>query len=377
MAEIRIRNLTVAYGDNVAVRDINVDVSDGELLVLLGPSGCGKTTTMRSVAGLETPQGGSIHIGDTCVFDAGRRVNHPPSQRNVGMVFQSYAIWPHKTVFDNVAFPLRVQRMDRAQIRAKSLEALELVGLQDLAHRGASRLSGGQMQRVALARSLVMSPQALLLDEPLSNLDAKLREKLRFEIKALLQELGITAIYVTHDQDEALALADRIAVMQQGVIEQIGDSVSIYRHPESLFVADFLGSSNQLKGTVSAMGQDGDVLVTLPSGSVVSSTLAASSQALEVGTLIGTEVVCSVRPESPSFLSEGNGARDDDAENCLDGVVSVVNFMGSVTRYQVDIGFGNPLEVVRQERWERPKRPGDPVRLLISRNDIIAYAWSP
>jgi iron(III) transport system ATP-binding protein len=186
MAEIQIRGLTVSYGDNIAVNGIDIDVADGELLVLLGPSGCGKTTTMRSIAGLETPVSGSIRVGDRVLFDSEQNLNIPASQRNIGMVFQSYAIWPHKTVIDNVAFPLRVKRTPRSQIRGQALEALELVGLTDLADRGASKLSGGQMQRVALARSLVMKPQALLLDEPLSNLDAKLRERLRFEIKALL-----------------------------------------------------------------------------------------------------------------------------------------------------------------------------------------------
>ncbi|MQA87470.1 MAG: ATP-binding cassette domain-containing protein [Streptosporangiales bacterium] len=197
MTAIRIENVTVRYGTVTAVRGLSLDVARGEMLVLLGPSGCGKTSVMRGIAGLETPAAGRITLADTVVFDAGRGIDVPVHRRGVGMVFQSYAIWPHKTVFQNVAFPLRMQRLPRKEIRARVAEALELVGLADFGSRGVSLLSGGQMQRVALARSVVMRPRVLLLDEPLSNLDAKLRDRLRFELREIQQHLGLTAASLT------------------------------------------------------------------------------------------------------------------------------------------------------------------------------------
>jgi iron(III) transport system ATP-binding protein len=369
MAEIQIRGLTVSYGDNVAVDDVDIDVADGELLVLLGPSGCGKTTTMRSIAGLETPVRGSIRVGQRALFDSEQKINVPASQRNVGMVFQSYAIWPHKTVIENVAFPLRVNKTPRKQIRSQAMEALALVGLTELADRGASKLSGGQMQRVALARSLVMKPQALLLDEPLSNLDAKLRERLRFEIKALLKELGITAVYVTHDQDEALALADRIAVMQHGKFEQIATPVDMYRQPRSLFVSHFLGSSNQFDGSARRIS-DGQFEVLLAEGLTLRSA-----------TLFGPEhetapdrftVTCTMRPETPEFLLAGRTAPS--GANVISGRVRNVNFMGSVTRYQIELAGGLVLEVVRQERHTEPLGVNTNVDLAIIPEDVLIYA---
>jgi iron(III) transport system ATP-binding protein len=369
MAEIHIKGLTVSYGDNVAVDGVDIDVADGELLVLLGPSGCGKTTTMRSIAGLETPVSGSIRVGDRVLFDSQQNLNIPASQRNIGMVFQSYAIWPHKTVIDNVAFPLRVKRTPRSKIRGQALEALALVGLTELADRGASKLSGGQMQRVALARSLVMKPQALLLDEPLSNLDAKLRERLRFEIKALLKELGITAVYVTHDQDEALALADRIAVMQDGRFEQIATPVEMYRQPRSLFVSHFLGSSNQFDGTARRISAD-ELEVSL-AGSVdlrSTSMLGPEESIPENGSV---RVTCTMRPETPEFLDEGQSAPR--GANVVSGVVRNVNFMGSVTRYQVALPGDLVLEVVRQERHIEPLDVGTRVDLAIVPADVLVY----
>jgi iron(III) transport system ATP-binding protein len=242
--KVDVRGLTLKYGDAVAVSDLDLTVDEGEALVLLGQSGCGKTSTMRCIAGLETPASAVITIGDQTVFDSGSGINRPPNKRNVGMVFQSYAIWPHMTVFENVAFPLKMKGRKKAELRAAVHETLELVGLDHLADRGASLLSGGQMQRVALARSLAMQPSVLLLDEPLSNLDARLRHRLRMELRELQLRLNVTSLYVTHDQDEALALADRIALMQSGRIVQIGKPHEIYSHPRSASIAEFLGVGN-------------------------------------------------------------------------------------------------------------------------------------
>jgi iron(III) transport system ATP-binding protein len=234
---------TFAGGSVRAVDEINFSVPTGSVLTLLGPSGCGKTTTMRSIAGLEKPDGGTITVGEKVVYSAPQRINLRANQRNVGMVFQSYAIWPHMTVFDNVAYPLKGD-VDKATLRERSMRALELVGLDHLASRRAPNLSGGQQQRVALARALVAQPDVLLLDEPLSNLDAKLRDQMRKEIRQLQQRLGITTLYVTHDQSEALAISDLVAVMSQGRIVDFGEPERIYARPASRAVAEFIGMAN-------------------------------------------------------------------------------------------------------------------------------------
>jgi len=237
-----------------AAQDVSFTVEEGRLFTLLGPSGCGKTTTLRSIAGLERPRAGEISVNGRVVYSSSQGVFVAPNRRGFGMVFQSYAIWPHMTVFQNAAFPLEVggKRQSRAQIRDNVMRVLTAVQLDDLADREATKLSGGQQQRLALARALVMEPALLLLDEPLSNLDAKLREKMRFELKRLQRELKITTVYVTHDQSEALALSHQIAVMNQGRILQIGRPRDIYEHPSSQFVADFVGNTNFIDGYVVA-----------------------------------------------------------------------------------------------------------------------------
>ena len=237
------------YGDAVAVNGVSFTVGRGEHVTLLGPSGCGKTTTLRAIAGLEQPSGGSIRIDGQAMYDARRaQRNVPTEQRGVSMVFQSYAVWPHMTVFDNVAYGLRVRKQSAAEIKANVERALDLVQMRHLADRGASKLSGGQQQRVALARAIAFSPTVVLFDEPLSNLDAKLRAEMRVELRELQRRLGITSVYVTHDQEEALAISDRVIVMNVGVIEQIGTPEEIYNRPKSRFVADFVGSANLIKG---------------------------------------------------------------------------------------------------------------------------------
>jgi len=247
-ASIEVRDLVVRYGSVVAVRGVTFTVGAGEHLTLLGPSGCGKTTTLRAIAGLEKPTSGEIRIGGAPVFSSSPAVNVPAERRGLSMVFQSYAIWPHMSVFDNVAYGLRVRKRPEAEVTTRVREALELVQLGELGARSASKLSGGQQQRVALARAFVFSPSVLLFDEPLSNLDAKLRAEMRVELKELQRRLDITSVYVTHDLEEALAISDRIIVMRDGIIEQIGTPVQIYDLPRNAFVADFVGSANLIRG---------------------------------------------------------------------------------------------------------------------------------
>jgi iron(III) transport system ATP-binding protein len=254
---LRVEGLYTEYpnekGEIVkAAQDVTFQVPEGKLFTLLGPSGCGKTTTLRSIAGLERPRAGEIAVKDRVVFSSGKGVFVAPNRRGFGMVFQSYAIWPHMTVFGNAAFPLEVggRRRSRHEVRDKVMRVLAACQLDHLAGREATKLSGGQQQRLALARALVREPELLLLDEPLSNLDAKLREKMRFELKRLQRELRITTVYVTHDQSEALALSHEIAVMNEGRIQQVGSPRDIYEKPQSSFVADFVGSTNFLDGSV-------------------------------------------------------------------------------------------------------------------------------
>jgi len=245
---IEVKDLVIRYGDTTAVNGVSFTVGRGEHLTLLGPSGCGKTTTLRAIAGLEQPVGGSIRIDGQAMYDADARRNVPTEQRGVSMVFQSYAVWPHMTVFDNVAYGLRVRKQKDTDVVGNVARALDLVQMRHLADRPASKLSGGQQQRVALARAVAFSPTVVLFDEPLSNLDAKLRAEMRVELRELQRRLGITSVYVTHDQEEALAISDRVIVMNVGVIEQIGTPEDIYNRPRSRFVADFVGSANLIKG---------------------------------------------------------------------------------------------------------------------------------
>jgi iron(III) transport system ATP-binding protein len=322
-----------AKGSRVfAVEDVSFDVEDGELFTLLGPSGCGKTTTLRSIAGLETPDKGEIEVGGRVFFSSTKKQRIPANERGLGMVFQSYAIWPHMNVYKNVAFPLQVlprgRRPGRKELRERVERALATVQLDHLASRPATDLSGGQQQRLALARALVMEPPLLLLDEPLSNLDAKLREDMRFELKRLQRELGITGIYVTHDQVEALAMSNRVAVMRNGKIEQIGRPREVYESPGSRFVADFIGTSNFVDGTVAS--RDGGVyLVRTPDGE-----LRVRS---ELQFAVGDEVVVSIRPEHVALAAAAasmNGA----GPNQWHGKVANRAFLGESVDHVVAVG---------------------------------------
>jgi iron(III) transport system ATP-binding protein len=316
-----------------AVNDVTFEVKEGELFTLLGPSGCGKTTTLRSIAGLEKPDSGTIKVGDRVLFSGGgkgdRAVNMPANQRGLGMVFQSYAIWPHMTVFDNVAFPLQVRkradRPSKAEIAERVERVLATMELSPQAGRQATKLSGGQQQRLALARALVIQPPLLLLDEPLSNLDAKLRESLRYELKRLQRELGITSVYVTHDQVEALALSTHIAVMQAGSVVQLGKPREIYESPSNKFVAEFIGTSNFIPGTVGA-AQGGQHSVETTNGRLV----------IESGSDLpaGSDVVVSIRPEAVTLSTE---SRSGQVPNEWHGTVVARAFLGDAVDHVVAV----------------------------------------
>jgi iron(III) transport system ATP-binding protein len=258
---IEVRNLTAAFGGKVAVNDVSFSVASGEHLSLLGPSGCGKSTTLRCIAGLETPIAGEIVIDGIPVFSSHARINIPTEKRKLSMVFQSYAIWPHMTVFENVAYGLRVQHVKESEVRQRVAATLKMVGMEDYIQRPATDLSGGQQQRVALARSYASRPKAILLDEPLSNLDARLRVRMREEIKELQRKFGLSTIYVTHDQEEAMAISDRIIVMKDGHVEQTGKPLEIYDTPRTRFVADFIGAANILAGTQQGSSASGAPIV--------------------------------------------------------------------------------------------------------------------
>jgi iron(III) transport system ATP-binding protein len=360
---IRARNLRKSFAGSVAVAGINLDISKGEMLVLLGPSGCGKTTTMRCIAGLETPDSGQIVIGERTVFDDREKINVPANKRQVGMVFQSYAIWPHMTVFENVAFPLEMASLQPRIVKERVREMLSLVGLSGLEDRGASYLSGGQMQRVALARSLVMEPSVLLFDEPLSNLDARLRDHLRVQIRELQTQLKITSVYVTHDQREALALADKIVVMQGGLVMQEADPITLYRNPKTSKTAEFLGYSNIFDASVHAR-ERGRTFVRLAStGQTIRADVEPSSEAMPLA-------VC-VRPDDVEirYLPEATASANL-PENTMVGEVLLASFIGSHMQYRVRINDDVVWEVLSQRIGEAV-RAGTRVSLTVDPGSVL------
>jgi iron(III) transport system ATP-binding protein len=324
------------FGRTLAVEGVSLAIEPGELVTLLGPSGCGKTTTLRMVAGLETVSGGRIFIGDA-------EVTHlPPNARDVTMVFQSYALFPHLTVFENVAYGLRVLKRPEAEVQQAVRDVLELVGMPGLEGRSPSALSGGQQQRVAVARALVMQPKVLLFDEPLSNLDAKLRKRMREEIRLLQQRLGITAVYVTHDQAEALAISDRIVVMEQGRVSQIGTPLDLYRTPGNRFVAEFIGEANFLPARLESV-QDGQATLVLGS-----QRLRVSSPMLPAG-----PITVLARPEAIRIRIQGDG---------LGGTIQKVSYLGSSADYTVETTLGAIL-VTDYEMHDGVLKTGTAVRL--------------
>ncbi|HVA35982.1 MAG TPA: ABC transporter ATP-binding protein [Candidatus Dormibacteraeota bacterium] len=336
MSAVSLRSLVKRYGAVTAVSDLSLEVADGELLGLLGPSGCGKTTTLRMVAGFIDATAGRILIGD-------RDVTHlPPNHRNTGMVFQGYALFPHMSVFDNVAFGLRMRKLPRARVQAKVGEALQLVRLEQFAQRMPAQLSGGQQQRVALARALVVEPDVLLLDEPLSNLDAKLRNEVRLEIRQLQQRLRLTTIFVTHDQEEALTMADRLAVMDHGVIQQVGTPLEVYSRPLTRFVADFIGKSNFFSGRLVAPGR-------FQTGGGLEIRVGVQHAAPE------DEVALAIRPEELHFGDAAPADRDD--LNALPARIEAVTFLGSRIELVVSCESGDRLVVHAQAPRSRNGTP--------------------
>ena len=354
MAEIRVEHLRKAFGDFVAVQDSSFTVADGEFLVMLGPSGCGKTTTLRMIGGFEEPTSGLIEL-------QGQDVTWlPPYQRQVNTVFQNYALFPHLTIFENVAFGLRRKGMKDKDVKGRVGEMLELVELPGFERRKPTQISGGQAQRVALARALINKPAVLLLDEPLGALDLKLRKQMQVELKRIQQEVGITFIYVTHDQEEAMTMSDRIAVMNKGRYEQLGDPESLYERPTTRFVAGFLGVSNLLPGTVE--GTDGayaairlgdDTVVRVPSG------LVGPAGAIAVG----------IRPEKIRLRDPDEPGPD--GHNRLTGVVRDASYLGVSTQYQVEAQGGARLTVYEQN-VERATRSE-----LWARGEQVLLTWSP
>lgn len=327
---IEVEHLSLTYHSakqtHLAVNDVSFTVQKGQFYTLLGPSGCGKTTTLRCVAGLERPDLGEIRVDGAAVSSSDKDLWVPPNRRSIGMVFQSYAIWPHMSVFENVAFPLRYgqKRVPSAEIRQRVQKALDMVQLGHLMDRAAPHLSGGQQQRLALARAFVMEPTVLLLDEPLSNLDAKLREEMRVELRRLVKSLGMTTIFVTHEQIEALTLSDVIAVMKDGKIAQEGTPLDIYRKPANAFVADFIGKSNLVPGTVTANpSADGTIRVDCALGLLSCAAPAGTSGA----------IVVAIRPEHLELAPSGGPD-----ENTLQGTLEAAAFVGNMTDCIVRVG---------------------------------------
>jgi iron(III) transport system ATP-binding protein len=362
---IEVKELSLTYQSSgrqthLAVDKVSFTVQRGQVYTLLGPSGCGKTTTLRCVAGLEKPDSGEIVIDGVPVSSPGKGLYVPPSQRAIGMVFQSYAIWPHMSVFENVAFPLRygTSRSSSKDIQTRVTKALSLVQLDHLKDRPAPHLSGGQQQRLALARAFVMEPKVLLLDEPLSNLDAKLREEMRVELRELIKSIGMTAIFVTHEQIEALTLSDVIAVMSNGKIVQEGSPLDIYQRPTNPFVANFIGQSNLLNGTVAEKTSGGgqQIRVATPVGSLT--CLATQDVAA------GGKVVVSIRPEHVE-----TDKTEDNHGNALQGTLTAASFIGNAMDCAISVD-GQILKILLHP--ERTPAVGSPITVYVANRHCLA-----
>jgi putative spermidine/putrescine transport system ATP-binding protein len=333
MASVQLRSLSKRYGETTAVSGVSLDIAQGEFIVLLGPSGCGKTTTLRMLAGFIAPTEGQIRIGEqdvTCV---------PPWRRNTGLVFQSYALFPHMTAAENVAFGLEMRKLPKPEITVRVREALEMVRLGTLGDRLPRQLSGGQQQRVALARALAVRPDVLLLDEPLSNLDARLRAEVRVEIRELQQRLGLTTVMVTHDQEEALTMADRLVVMAEGRVRQIGSQRDLYERPADRCVADFVGRSNFLNGTLTE-----DQQFTSESGTVI------GLGARDVGLRAGQGVTFAIRPEQLTLATKDLASRPAAGFNHLTGVVALTSYLGAGIDVHVVLPGGERLTIAMANR---------------------------
>jgi iron(III) transport system ATP-binding protein len=327
MPDVRIEKMIKRFGNVTAVAGVDIHIPDGKIITLLGPSGCGKTTILRCVAGFENADEGRIWIGDKLIFDAKEKINISPQKRGMGMVFQSYAVWPHMSVFENIAFPLRIRKVSKGEVDERVNRALNMVGIEELKNRLPSAISGGQQQRVAFARAIVYDPAVLLLDEPLSNLDAKLRERMRFEILELQRKLGVTTIFVTHDQEEAMVLSDEVLVMEFGKVIQRGGPEEIYFNPRNEFVADFIGKINFLKGTVKK--QEGDVsIVKIEDEGFKSEIRTTCSDFPE-----GADILASIRPENIHIHTQ----KPDDPVNTWQVRMERKNFLGGLFDMEINI----------------------------------------
>ncbi|HET6609016.1 MAG TPA: ABC transporter ATP-binding protein [Rhodopila sp.] len=354
---IEVENLEIHYGAVAAVGPVSFTVMPGQQVTLLGPSGCGKTTTLRAIAGLERPTAGTIRIGGQTMYSSAEGINVRAEKRGLSMVFQSYAIWPHMTVFENVAYGLRVRRRPKAEIEEKVRAALDLVQMGAYATRHASQLSGGQQQRVALARACAFSPSVLLFDEPLSNLDAKLRGDMRIELRELQHRLGVTSVYVTHDLEEALAMSDQIVVMRAGRIEQFGSPGEIYNFPRTEFVADFVGSANLIRGRLRPdLSADGVIALEADGGHIV--------HGVSHGRSSSPEPVLSVRTVHLQLSAQ----RADVKQNVWPVVVRRSVFLGDIT--QVHVEWGGRELVIRQTVSE-DLREGDSAWLSIAPTNCV------
>ncbi len=355
MVRLTLQGITRNFGDVTAVDDVSLEIERGELFFLLGPSGCGKTTVLRLIAGFYAPDAGRI------LFDDQDVTRTPPHRRNTGMVFQNYALWPHMTVRENVSYGLDLRKVPSSEQRHRVSDALGMVRMGDYEERSPNQLSGGQQQRVALARALVIQPDVVLLDEPLSNLDARLRLEMRDEIRRIHDETGMTMIYVTHDQKEALSMADRMAVMNMGEIAQAGDPRSIYTRPASAFVADFIGETNFLAGKL--VRAEKPLIVETAVG-VIRST-AESPEDLSPG----DAVVCSIRPETIRISESDSTGRED--ENVLFGEVQQTMYLGEHEQYSVLLDDGTPIKLVDHQPDRRRTSPGEPIRLICDAAQVV------
>ena len=356
MADVVLDDVTKIYdGSILAVDKLSLEIEDGEFLVLVGPSGCGKSSTLRMVAGLETISDGTISIG-------GERANEKePRERDIGMVFQNYALYPHMNVRENIGFGLRYSsNLSRSEIDQRVQEVVEMMGIEELLDDRPGQLSGGQRQRVALGRAIVRNPQVFLFDEPLSNLDAKLRTQMRTELSRLQHDLGVTSMYVTHNQEEAMTMSDRLAVMNEGRFDQVGPPGDVYDEPDSRFVADFLGTANIFDGSVTALG---DGLATVDSdGAAISSRSGAE-------TAVGDEVAVVIRPERFRFVSgTPDGGRTEVTENVFEGEITFTRHLGSSVEFRLETAAGRELVVVHRSGLEGYE-PGDEVTVSVDADD--------
>ena len=351
MIELHLKNVSKLFGETRAVDSVSLEVKSGELFFLLGPSGCGKTTCLRTIAGFYQPDEGEMLFGEKLMNKV------PPHKRNIGMVFQNYALWPHMTVYQNVEYGLNIRKLSSDVKKEKVAKVLDVVQMEKYADRNPNQLSGGQQQRIALARALVIEPDILLLDEPLSNLDAKLRLEMRLEIKRIHSESGITSVYVTHDQKEALSLADRMAVMRDGKIIQLGTPREVYNTPVNRFVADFIGETNFINGKLKSKA-DGYFVFETPIGDIKSTGVNISDN---------QELVCSVRPESIDV----SDSPQDNAKNQFEAEISSVVYLGDVEEYWVKVGNFWDVKAVINNPGIYERKSGDKVYVQFQPEDAI------